>query len=122
MRNRLVLLGLFAAGFLALAGGSSAGTSGSAVFVQTNELSGNQIAVYDRNSDGTLTRAGTYATGGLGGAGLPRPPSDPLPAQGSLVPPPDLFLVVYPRGNTISLFRGSGDRASLDPVRASGRQ
>ncbi|MGH3265578.1 MAG: hypothetical protein ACRDNS_26690, partial [Trebonia sp.] len=41
--------------------------NGRAVFVQTDNPNGNTIAVYDRNADGTLTAAGTYATGGDGG-------------------------------------------------------
>jgi len=122
MRNRLVLLGLFAAAFLALAGGSSAGTSGSAVFVQTNEPSGNQIAVYDRNADGTLTRAGTYATGGLGGAALPGTESDHLATQGSLVRTHDLLIAVNAGSNTISVFRVKGDRLDLEQVLPSGGQ
>jgi hypothetical protein len=40
---------------------------GGAVFVQTDSLAGNSIAVYDRHPGGTLTAAGTYATGGNGG-------------------------------------------------------
>jgi hypothetical protein len=38
-----------------------------AVFVQTDAVSGNAVAVYDRAADGTLQAAGTYRTGGLGG-------------------------------------------------------
>ena len=122
MHLRPVLLGLITAAFLALAGASSAGTSKSAVFVQTNELSGNQIAVYDRNSDGTLTRAGTYATGGLGGAALPGTESDRLATQGSLVLAHDLLIAVNAGSNTISVFRVHGDRLSLEQVLASGGQ
>src|SRR6266480_3008220 len=122
MHLRPVLLGLIAAAFLALAGASSAGTSKSAVFVQTNELTGNQIAVYDRNSDGTLTRAGTYATGGLGGAALPGTESDRLATQGSLVLAHDLLIAVNAGSDTISVFRVQGDRLSLEQVLASGGQ
>src|SRR4029453_6661388 len=55
------------------------------VFVQTNQPAGNQIAVYDRAHDGTLSPAGTYATGGNGGAALPGTGSDPVASQRSLV-------------------------------------
>ncbi len=42
-----------------------------AVYTMTNATDGNQIAVFSRASDGTLTPAGTYPTRGLGtGAGL----------------------------------------------------
>src|SRR4051794_9075988 len=122
MHFRPVLLGLIAAGFLALAGGSSAGTSKSAVFVQTNELTGNQIAVYDRSSDGTLARAGTYPTGGLGGAALPGTESDRLASQGSLVLAHDLLIAVNAGSDTISVFRVHGDRLSLEQVLPSGGQ
>jgi 6-phosphogluconolactonase len=39
-----------------------------ALFTQTNDPAGNVVAAYDRGSDGTLTAAGTVATGGLGSA------------------------------------------------------
>ena len=41
------------------------------VFVQTNELDGNQIVVFERERDGSLEREATYATGGRGGAAAP---------------------------------------------------
>jgi 6-phosphogluconolactonase (cycloisomerase 2 family) len=40
---------------------------GSAVFVQTDNASGNAIVAYDRAGDGTLVRSGIYPTGGDGG-------------------------------------------------------
>src|SRR5262245_19681178 len=58
---------------------------GSAVWVQTNEVSGNRIVVYDRADDGTLSQAGTFATGGNGGVATPGTESDRLASQGSLV-------------------------------------
>src|SRR2546429_8345933 len=56
---------------------------GSVVFVQTNELAGNRILVYDRGHDGQLTPAGSYATGGNGGAAAPGTESDRLASPGS---------------------------------------
>lgn len=42
-----------------------------AVYALTNDPAGNAVLVWDRAPDGTLTAAGSYATGGLGsGAGL----------------------------------------------------
>ncbi|HJS43990.1 MAG TPA: beta-propeller fold lactonase family protein [Gemmatimonadales bacterium] len=42
-----------------------------AVYTITNQVSGNAVAVFARAADGTLTPAGTFATGGTGtGAGL----------------------------------------------------
>src|ERR1035437_1215395 len=65
------------------AGSASAASTGHAVFVQSDNLAGNQIVAYDRADDGTLTPAGTYATGGLGGA-LEGSVVDHLASQGSL--------------------------------------
>jgi 6-phosphogluconolactonase len=36
------------------------------VYTSTNSTSGNQVEVFSRNADGTLTPAGTYSTGGTG--------------------------------------------------------
>src|SRR5437660_10571970 len=42
-----------------------------AVYTLTNQVAGNAVAVFNRAADGTLTAAGTIATGGTGtGAGL----------------------------------------------------
>ena len=51
--------------------------------VQNDAVSGNAIPVYDRSGDGTLQAAGTYPTGGLGGA-LSGSVIDHLASQGSL--------------------------------------
>src|SRR5439155_20443624 len=81
---------LAALGALALVGAQSAlanghhGGRGGVVFVQTNEPGGNQIDVFDRGSDGRLTLAGTYPSGGLGGVAAPGTGCDPLASQGSL--------------------------------------
>jgi 6-phosphogluconolactonase (cycloisomerase 2 family) len=92
------------------------------VFVQTNELTGNQIAVYDRGADGRLTRAGTYPTGGNGGAALPGTESDRLASQGSLVYVPlrRLLIAVNAGSDTVSTFRVQGDRLRLENVVPSG--
>lgn len=56
------------------------GRSG-AVYVLTNQSTGNAVMVYQRASDGTLSFSGTFSTGGKGaGTG-----ADPLGSQGSLV-------------------------------------
>src|ERR1700690_408990 len=54
-----------------------------AVFVQTDNTAGNQIVACNRNANGTLAPAGTYATGGVGGI-LNGPRVDHLASQGSL--------------------------------------
>jgi 6-phosphogluconolactonase (cycloisomerase 2 family) len=94
------------------------------VFVQTNEPTGNRIAVYDRGRDGRLTRAGTYPTGGLGGAASPGTESDHLASQGSLVYDREhrLLIAVNAGSDTISAFRVHGDRLRLTSVLPSGGQ
>ena len=54
-----------------------------ALFVQTNNTTANQIMVYDRAWNGTLTFAASYATGGKG-ATASGATADPLASQGSL--------------------------------------
>ena len=79
------------AGFAALAGAAGAATTPAghsggashAVFVQTDNPSGNRVVAYHRASDGTLSPAGAYATGGLGGV-LAGSVVDHLASQGSL--------------------------------------
>ena len=53
------------------------------MFVQTDNPSGNRVVAYHRASDGTLSPAGAYATGGLGGV-LAGSVVDHLASQGSL--------------------------------------
>jgi hypothetical protein len=133
MTYRAPLLALLAALVLALAGAQASFAQGSGrhhghgkrvVFVQTNELTGNQVAVYDRRPDGHLTRAGTYPTGGLGGAAAPGNESDRLASQGSLVYDRGhrLLLAVNAGSDTVSAFRVHGDRLRLVDVEGSGGQ
>jgi 6-phosphogluconolactonase (cycloisomerase 2 family) len=133
MTHRPVLVALLVALALALVGAqasSAGGADGRAqgkkkvVFVQTNELTGNQIVVFDRGADGRLTAAGTYATGGNGGAALPGPESDRLASQGSLVYDPGhrLLLAVNAGSDTVSAFRVHGNRLMLVDVLSSGGQ
>lgn len=93
----------------------------SAVFVQTDGLAANQIAVYDRAANGTLTPAGTYATGGRGGQ-LTGSVVDHTASQGSLLydRAEDLLLAVNAGSNTVSVFAVFGDRLQLRQVVSSG--
>ena len=52
-----------------------------AVFAMTNQTSGNAIAAFQRDEDGSLTFVGNFPTGGLGFGAQP----DPLRSQGSLL-------------------------------------
>src|SRR5215218_1520572 len=134
MRYRPALVVLLALLVLALVGAQAATARGdqgrhhghgkSVVFVQTNELNGNKIAVYDRRHDGNLVRAGTYPTGGLGGIAAPGTESDRLASQGSLAYDGGhrLLIAVNAGSNTISAFRVLGDRLRLVDVEPSGGQ
>jgi hypothetical protein len=64
-------------------GGASFGGASHVVFVQTDNTAGNQVAAYHRAADGTLSFAGVYNTGGLGGQ-LTGSVTDHLASQGSL--------------------------------------
>jgi 6-phosphogluconolactonase (cycloisomerase 2 family) len=118
-----------AAGVLIAAGASAASAatihSGSgashAVFVQTDNTAGNQVAAYDRAADGVLTLAGTYSTGGLGGQ-LTGSVVDHLASRGSLSYDPGrgLLYAVNAGSNTVSVFAVSGDRLHLRQIIGSG--
>ena len=130
MRHRLAVAVLLAALTALLAGQAARAEGGDGdrargvVFVQTNELTGNRIAVYDRAKDGQLTPAGTYATGGLGGAALPGTETDRLASQGSLAfdARHRLLIAVNAGSDTVSAFRVDGDTLELRSVVASGGQ
>lgn len=95
--------------------------AGNAVFVQTNDPAANQIVVYDRAADGTLTQAETYATGGRGGTAVGAP-SDRLASQGSLVydSAHRLLFAVNAGSDSLSVFRVDGDVLALQQVLPSG--
>ena len=104
--------------------GNGHGRSGSVVWVQTNELSGNRIVVYDRAADGTLSQAGTYATGGNGGAAAPGTESDRIASQDSLVYDSghSLLIAVNAGSDTVTTFKAHGDRLQGRKVVSSGGQ
>ena len=91
------------------------------VFVQTNDPAGNAVLVYDRADDGTLSPAGTYPTGGNGGA-QSGAVVDPLASQGSVAyDAASHVLVVTNAGtDTVSVFGVDGDTLTLRQVIASG--
>ena len=97
------------------------GGAGHAVFVQTDNTSGNQVVAYHRAPDGTLSPAGTYATGGLGGV-LAGSVVDHLASQGSLSYDPwhALLYAVNAGSDTVSVFAVHGDRLALRQVLSSG--
>jgi hypothetical protein len=94
-----------------------------AVFVQTDNASGNQILAYERSGNGQLVNTGTYNTGGNGtdavGAAV-----DPLASQGSLTLAENgqVLLAVNAGSDTISVFSVFGSRLVLSDVVPSGGQ
>jgi len=97
------------------------GRSGHAVFVQTDNTSGNQVVAYDQAGDGSLTQSGVYNTGGVGGV-LTGSVVDHLASQGSLAYDREdgLLYAVNAGSNTISVFGVFGDRLALRQVLSSG--
>src|SRR5258708_1395616 len=87
--RRIAFAGITAAGIAAAIALSASPAQATAVraqravFVESDNIAGNTVVVYDRNADGTLTQAGTYATGGLGGV-LAGSVVDHTASQGSL--------------------------------------
>jgi DNA-binding beta-propeller fold protein YncE len=102
---------------------SPAGPPGAsnAVFVQTDNTAGNHVVAYHRAAGGTLTPAGSYATGGRGGI-LDGSQVDHTASQGSLAydPAHALLYAVNAGSNTISVFGVRGDRLALREVLRSG--
>ena len=133
MRRTLSIAGLLtgvAATAIALAGPAAATTSGDgpggpngqhAVFVQTDQTTGNHVVSYRENRDGTLTLAGTYSTGGNGGV-LATSVIDHLASQGAVTfdSGHQLLYVVNAGSNTVSVFAVRGTSLSLRQVIASG--
>ena len=97
------------------------GGAGGAVFALTDNTAGNAVAAYHRAADGTLTPAGTFLTGGLGGI-LSGSVVDHTASQGALAYDQDrgLLLAVNPGSNTVSVFRVQGDHLALSQVLRSG--
>jgi 6-phosphogluconolactonase len=85
---------------------------GGVVYVLTNQLAGNTVAVLHRSEDGTLTRMQEVSTGGLGSGPGPLPPQfppgpgpDPLNSADALISTNDgrFVLAVNPRSNDLSV-------------------
>jgi hypothetical protein len=104
-------------------GNSYPSPGGAAVFVQTDNPSGNQVLAYQRTPDGTLVNTGTYETGG-DGAIAAGSAVDPLASEGSLTLADwgHVLLAVNAGSDTISMFRVYGSFLSLAAVVPSGGQ
>jgi hypothetical protein len=92
-----------------------------AVFVQTDDVTGNAVVAYDRSADGTLTQTGIYRTGGLGGS-LTGAVVDRLASQGSLTYDrlSNSLYAVNAGSNTLTVFAVRGDHLSRTQVISSG--
>ncbi|MEO7084764.1 MAG: beta-propeller fold lactonase family protein [Gemmatimonadaceae bacterium] len=90
------------------------GGFGGAVYSQTNAATGNAVLVYHRAANGTLTAAGTLATGGNGsGSGLGSQGSVTLSDDG------DWLFVVNAGSNDVSSFSVDGNGSLTLRGRAS---
>jgi len=103
------LLAVGATAANATTGGGDRGRAVGAVFVQTDGVDGNAVVAYDRLADGTLRRAGTYATGGHGAA-LAGSVVDHLASQGSLARLGSSLFAVNAGSDTVTSFAIVGDR------------
>src|SRR6266513_4010968 len=87
-----------------------------AVYVQTNDTTGNEVVVFSRVEDGALAPLGRYSTGGRG-TGLPH-----LASAGSVVLSDDgrWLLVVNAGSDEVSLFAVQPDGLRLADRAGSG--
>ncbi|MFF8547216.1 lactonase family protein [Streptomyces albidoflavus] len=91
------------------------------VFVQTSAEDGNTIVAYTRTAEGTLVKAGSYATRGDGGR-LNGSEVDHQASQGSLAYDPDenILIAANSGSGTVSVFEVDGPRLTLRQVTPSG--
>jgi len=104
-----------------VAAAASSSTATGVVFAQNDAVGGNTVFAFDRAADGTLTQAGSFATGGLGGS-LDGAVVDRTASQGALVADRahrELY-AVNAGSNTLSVFRVAGDQLRLRQVISSG--
>jgi 6-phosphogluconolactonase len=106
-RSRAVML-LFALAAALLVAASltssaMASDAGGSLYTQTNDPNGNSVQRFDRAADGSLTPAGTFATGGVGLAGLGG-------RQGAveLSDDEDTVYAINAGSNTVTAFRAAG--------------
>ncbi|UPG87413.1 lactonase family protein [Luteibacter aegosomatis] len=93
------------------------------VYVMSNGIDGNAVAVLRRNRSGSLDKVGTYRTGGKGvGVGTTAPPPDPLGSQNALLLSDDghLLFAVNAGSHQVSTFLVLGDYLELVDVTDSG--
>lgn len=114
IRQVTILASIAVAAILALGlSGASANERAGVVYTLTNAAGGNQVAVFDRANDGTLTPDGVVGTGGLGtGSGLG--------SQGAIVLDANRLLAVNAGSDSVSLFSIQNGDPVLQDVEPSG--
>jgi len=118
--GRLIAATSLALGAGIIATSSQAAEPVGAVYLLSNELSGNAILVYARATDGSLTYSASYPTGGTGAIIAGNPPPDPLASQGSLTLGSGMLFAVNAGSNEISMFRAHGTTLALLDRQPSG--
>lgn len=112
--NQLAVAALVAVvALLVTAGPAMASGNAGAVYTLTNGAAGNAVAVFDRAGNGSLTPAGSVATGGLGTGGG-------LGSQGAIVLEGRRLLAVNAGSDSVSLLRVREDGPVLRDVAPSG--
>ena len=121
MALAVTAIAAFAGSASASIGGPFSPGADHVVFVQNNSTTGNQVFAYDRAPNGTLSLAGTYATGGVGGV-LAGSVVDHLASQGSLTYDRrhGLLYAVNAGSNSVSVFAVIHDRLYLRQILPSG--
>jgi 6-phosphogluconolactonase (cycloisomerase 2 family) len=91
------------------------------VYVMTNQDTINAVTVFDRAPDGTLMRAGTFPTGGVGNGGKANP-IDPLFSQSALAQSEDgrFLFAVNANSNDVSVLAVETDGLRLVAKESSG--
>ena len=121
MALAVTAIAAFAGSASASIGGPFSPGADHVVFVQNNSTTGNQVFAYDRAPNGTLSLAGAYATGGVGGV-LAGSVVDHLASQGSLTYDHrhGLLYAVNAGSNSVSVFAVIHDRLYLRQILPSG--
>jgi 6-phosphogluconolactonase (cycloisomerase 2 family) len=86
----------------------------SALFVETDASAGNSVLSYRQSSDGTISFAGKYATGGLGATSAGAT-ADPLASQDGLTLANDGadLIATNPGSDTVTVFSVQGTHLSI---------
>lgn len=111
----LLALAVIVSSFAISGGAALARGNSGAVYTLTNSPAGNEVAVFSRMADGSLTRTGSVATGGLGSG-------DGLGSQGAVVLSQNnnWLLAVNAGSNDLSVLRVQGQDLHLADVVPSG--